>query len=124
MLSVDAVARREPADAAAALSDASPSYQVEPSYHYVVSAAADPGLLPRTLELLAKRGMVRAPGEPLTRWARRLSEAGEITAAGELLGTILPMHYRYRFDPAGIGEEERGRLETEVQSWLDRNGLR
>lgn len=67
MLSVDAVARREPADTAAVLSDASPSYQVEPSYHYVVSAAADPGLLPRTLELLAKRGMVPRECHAVTR---------------------------------------------------------
>ena len=67
MLYVDAAARDERADAASAFSSARPSYQTEPSYHYVVSAAADPGLLPRALELLAKRGMVPRECHAVTR---------------------------------------------------------
>ena len=67
MLSVDAAARRAPAETATMLSAAQPSYRAEPSYHYVVSAAADPGLLPRALELLAKRGMVPRECHAVTR---------------------------------------------------------
>ncbi len=43
-----------------ATQDGAPQAETELSFHYVVSAAVDPGILPRALELLAKRNLVPA----------------------------------------------------------------
>ena len=51
----------------------------------------------------------RADGEPLARWIGRIGAAlGEDRRRS--LATALALHYRYRFDPAGLAAGERGAL--------------
>ena len=38
--------------------------------------------------------------------------------AGDALRRIAELHYRYRFDPAGIGADERHALRAGVEAWL------
>ena len=34
------------------------------------------------------------------------------------LPALLALHYRYRFDPVGLGDTERARLTAEARTWL------
>ena len=52
-------------------------------------------------------------------WLRRLREAGAPVAAADALPGILALHYRYRFDPVGLGAGERAALRSRVEAWLD-----
>ena len=36
------------------------------------------------------------------------------------LNELAQLHYRYRFDPAGLARTDRDRLTTSAQSWLAR----
>lgn len=65
----------------------------------------------------AAQGLEHPPGEPLAGWLTRLTRDPE---RHRLLAEILPLHYRYRFDPAGISAAERRRLYHLVQEWLKR----
>lgn len=67
---------------------------------------------------LARDGLVRPPSEPTSAWLRRLTEAGARVPAAETLPTILALHCRYRFDPAGLGAGERAALREGVEAWL------
>ena len=58
----------------------------------------------------ARHGHGRRPGETLLEWAERLRREG--IAAAPLLADAVAIHYRRRFDPAGIDAETRGRLST------------
>ena len=40
-------------------------------------------------------------------------------AAADSLPGILALHYRYRFDPVGLGAGERAALRSHVEAWLD-----
>ena len=35
------------------------------------------------------------------------------------LPTLLALHYRYRFDPAGLPADERTALGAQARTWLD-----
>jgi acetolactate synthase regulatory subunit len=64
----DAAGAVRPAEAAVA--PAAPAPVADPARHadhYVISADADPGLLPRVLDLIAKRGLVPAECHAFTR---------------------------------------------------------
>ncbi len=51
----------------------------------------------------------RAPDEPLARWLARV--ANQLGAAQQRSAAdALALHYRYRFDPAGLAPQERGAL--------------
>lgn len=73
------------------------------------------------LEVLEKRGHPRAPGEPLGRWLATLAKGEGAEAIGEVLTEMLPVHYRYRFDPEGISAAERAALGRRVRAWLARH---
>jgi hypothetical protein len=68
---------------------------------------------------LARAGLGRRPAEAASAWLRRLHEAGAPVAAAEALPGILALHYRYRFDPDGLGAGERAALRSRVEAWLD-----
>ena len=73
----------------------------------------------RVERILAESGAERRPGETLSAWLARAEQAG--LAGSEELRGLLNLHYRLRFDPAGLNPEERTRLKLQVTSWLTRN---
>ena len=67
---------------------------------------------------LAARGLPRSPGEALADWLdRALAEPGLAGLRGPLR-ELLQLHYRYRFDPAGLADEEKHSLAQNVDAVL------
>ena len=67
---------------------------------------------------LARLAFPRAAAEPLSVWLRRITSAGLPDVNTARLPALLALHYRYRFDPLGLADEERARLAAEAGSWL------
>jgi hypothetical protein len=67
---------------------------------------------------LAQLTFPRAPGEPLVRWLARVRTARPAAVSTALLDELLALHYRYRFDPAGLDAAEHAALETGARAWL------
>ena len=70
---------------------------------------------------LIAAGHARHRGEPTISWIRRLARSGALADTAELLDNILPLHYRYRFHPAGLDEDGRRALAAHASNWLARN---
>lgn len=69
----------------------------------------------KLLPVLEKHFMPRKPGETLTAWI-----AGIERKTPELkLQELLILHYRYRFDPAGLGKDEEHKLQNGVKEQLE-----
>ncbi len=68
-------------------------------------------------KLLAKRGIKRSPGEPLSTWLLRASS--EQPATRQALHELLRLHYRYRFDPQGLSRPEREALRRDARACLE-----
>ncbi|MBD3562873.1 transglutaminase domain-containing protein, partial [Planktothrix sp. FACHB-1355] len=69
---------------------------------------------------LNELGLTRHPSESLKSWIKRMKEE---SAASDLIDDIIPiveLHYRDRFDPAGIKETEKTILKSSIRSWLDK----
>ena len=64
-------------------------------------------------------GFLRFPWESLSAWIERIEDSGTPEISTDALRPMLNLHYRYRFDPNGVSEEEKVALSTEVQSWLE-----
>ena len=56
----------------------------------------------------------RKPGETLTAWVKQI----EKTVHGLALQELLALHYRYRFDPAGLNSREKELLQNMVNKQL------
>ena len=69
---------------------------------------------------LVELGLERRDGETLAAWLARIGREGGIGAAG--LTELLTLHYRLRFDPAGLNAAERAALRNEAMTWVGRNG--
>jgi len=67
---------------------------------------------------LSELGFARPPAEPLPRWLDAVREAPRPDVATAALPSLLALHYRYRFDPDGLTDAERGRLRAEAERWL------
>lgn len=67
---------------------------------------------------LAARGVPREPSEPLAHWLERAARAAGTDALRGALRDLLRLHYRYRFDPAGLTATEREALRKAAQSCL------
>ena len=65
-----------------------------------------------------RRGLGRRLSEPVSAWIRRLADAGAPPPVTAPLPAIVALHYRYRFDPDGLTEEERNVLRARVEAWL------
>ena len=63
-------------------------------------------------------GFERAPGEPLERWLDAVVDAAPPGLATAPLPTLLALHYRHRFDPAGLAAAERRQLRVGAAAWL------
>jgi transglutaminase-like putative cysteine protease len=67
---------------------------------------------------LARLAFPREPAEPLSAWIRRIAAAQLPGIDTGRLPALLALHYRYRFDPAGLRADERAALGAEVRTWL------
>ncbi|HEU4367562.1 MAG TPA: transglutaminase-like domain-containing protein [Methylomirabilota bacterium] len=63
-------------------------------------------------------GFARSPGEPLGRWLEAVSNTAPPGLATAPLRVLLALHYRHRFDPAGLADAERRRLRADAEAWL------
>lgn len=59
---------------------------------------------------LAAEGRGRRPGEPASAWIDRIQ--------AQELRPIVALHYRYRFDPAGLDATGRAALKDDAEAWL------
>jgi hypothetical protein len=69
---------------------------------------------------LAFRGFPRPPSEPVSIWLRRSAQAPALARLRPILGELLRLHYRYRFDPRGVQPAEREALRNRVLVCLER----
>jgi protein-glutamine gamma-glutamyltransferase len=67
---------------------------------------------------LAQLTVPRAPGESLVRWLARVRTAPTRAVDTDGVDALLALHYRYRFDPAGLDAAERAALETGARAWI------
>jgi len=67
---------------------------------------------------LSGRWADRAPSEPLAEWFARMSEDPALAGQVPRITEVLNLHYRYRFDPAGLTAAERVSLRSGVQACL------
>jgi hypothetical protein len=67
---------------------------------------------------LAQAGYARAEGETALSWLARVGDRLP-GGTGPLLA-IARLHYRYRFDPAGLPSSERAELRARAREWLAR----
>lgn len=65
---------------------------------------------------LKKLGLERMAGESVSAWLRRIGELRPEVV--KELPPLVWLHYRYRFDPAGLTEEERKQLREGVDRWM------
>jgi transglutaminase-like putative cysteine protease len=69
---------------------------------------------------IVELGLDRREGETLAAWLARIPREGAVSAVD--LTRLLTLHYRLRFDPAGLNTGERDALKSEALEWLGRNG--
>jgi hypothetical protein len=65
---------------------------------------------------LAELGLERREGETLSAWLTRIGKEEKARSAN--LRPLVTLHYRLRFDPAGLAKKERDLLRSEVAAWL------
>lgn len=70
---------------------------------------------------MAELGYGRERWESPDGWLERISTAMSSHALDPLRG-IVALHQRYRFDPKGLGTEERNALKAQSQGWLAEHG--
>lgn len=87
------------------------------------AAALWPGIDSEFYQLereLVKRGLHRPPHETPGDWLKRVRDHPALGTIHEPLDTVLRLHYRHRFDPAGLDTGGRGELRTGVRACLER----
>ena len=68
---------------------------------------------------LQEAGLVRYDSESWQKWLNRLQEKQQLTTDLIVeLKMIIKLHYRYRFDPQGLNNQERANLKSATESWL------
>ena len=68
----------------------------------------------RLLEL----GYKRHSSEPISKWIERIGDAPHGVSITNGIAPLLEVHYRYRFDPRGLSDEEKRGLKNGVDKWL------
>jgi hypothetical protein len=61
----------------------------------------------------------RQTGEPLADWLTRALADASLARQREPLHQLLQLHYRLRFDPAGLSTAEREQLAREVKAQME-----
>ncbi len=72
------------------------------------------------VEALNQLGYERQPWESMKEWVERVSKSPCFQSQNGDLCQILNLHYRYRFDPLGIGKREKEELRILVRTWHQR----
>jgi hypothetical protein len=67
---------------------------------------------------LAQAGLARTEGETVMAWIARIRDRLPAGLDMDSLFTIARLHYRYRFDPAGLPSAERAQLRALALRWL------
>ncbi len=84
--------------------------------------APEPIEIPHELErlehLLAERGYPRGSGETSACWLRRLAREAIPGLTGSLAGKLIDVHYRDRFSPTSISDDERQGFRRQVNTIL------
>lgn len=70
--------------------------------------------------ILAKRCSQRASGETMREWLARIGPHLSQLPAHDELAALMDLHYRCRFDPAGVPAAERSQFSARVDAWLGR----
>ncbi|MBE9045278.1 transglutaminase domain-containing protein [Pleurocapsales cyanobacterium LEGE 10410] len=83
---------------------------------YNIGADSEIYLIERELN---KLGLAREQAETWQNWLKRLQNASDNSAIFDGLYAIVKLHYRYRFDPHGIGVREREQLRSACRAWLE-----
>ena len=68
---------------------------------------------------LQEQGLLRHEWEPLSLWLKRIAENPLAPSLREL-PPLLELHYRYRFDPQGLSEQEQQELQNAARAWLEK----
>jgi hypothetical protein len=71
-------------------------------------------------ERLARRGAQRRPSESLSAWLLRVGADPALAGMRSRLQELLSLHYRYRFDPEGLSQNDREALRREASGCLAR----
>jgi protein-glutamine gamma-glutamyltransferase len=66
---------------------------------------------------LGEWGVERKSSETVRQWIVRLKQKLPDSKMNHL-NEIIDLHYRYRFDPQGIEQEDCAKLRSMIQSWL------
>lgn len=69
---------------------------------------------------LAQRGVPRGPDEALAAWLERAAAEPALFELRSTLRALLRLHYRYRFDPQGLGDADREELRQKARECLDK----
>lgn len=69
---------------------------------------------------LAKQGFVRQAGEPSSIWLRRMAGESGFVGFEKSFFSLVELHYRYRFDPQGLSDQDRESLRRAVRECLSR----
>ena len=67
---------------------------------------------------MAQLGQARAKGEAVSEWLARVAGQAGAGTLGEGLHQLARLHYRYRFDPAGLPASERELLRALAHAWI------
>jgi hypothetical protein len=71
-------------------------------------------------DLLAARGVSRPAGESLAAWLPRAAADPVLAEVRVPLQSLLRLHYRYRFDPQGLGQADREQLRRDSNACFNR----
>ncbi len=72
-------------------------------------------------QALQEAGLIRYKHESWQQWVIRLQKNDRLTLdLITQLKIIIALHYRYRFDPRGIAQKERTKLQSATQLWLNK----
>ena len=74
----------------------------------------------RIEQRLDQLGLGRRPGEASTDWMARIEPLAKLPLTP--VRRLLVLHYRLRFDPQGLSEDEREALRSGVSAWLGQPG--
>ena len=74
----------------------------------------------RIEQALGERCSRRARDETMREWLMRIAAHVSDPPAREELAALMELHYRFRFDPAGVSQAEHHTFSARVDAWLAR----